>query len=654
MTDASTLERARTALRDHAWSEAYGALATLDREAALGAEDLERLAEAAWWSAHPAESVDAFERAHTAYVAEGNPERAAYVALRLVDERFTRHEAALANGWRQRAIRLLEGRPETAVNGYLELELVRASMMGGDLAEAARHATTAHEIGTRFGDRDLEAFGLVLEGALLVWQAEVEQGLSKVDEAMAAVVAGELSPFVGGNVYCVTMGTCRSVADYRRAGEWTEAAARWCERQRITGFPGVCRVYRAEVMRIRGELPRAEDEARGALDELLAFERFTDAGDGSYEIGEIRLRLGDLDGAEDAFGRANELGREPHPGMALVHLARGRVDVARATIARAMAEAHDPFTRARLLPARVEIALAAHDLADARDAADELRRLAETYGKPMLHAAAHQAVGVALTYEEDAPAAIAELRTAIRHWTEAGAPFEAAQARRWLALAYRASGDEESAALELRAAKAVFERLGARLELERCEQMLAAGGRAEAGRRVTRTFMFTDIVGSTSLIETIGDEAWEDVARWHDETLRTLIASHGGEVVHSTGDGFFAAFGDPAAAARSAVSIQQRLAEHRRKHGFAPRVRIGLHAAEATAMADDYAGLGVHEAARVGAAAEGDEIVATTSTIEGSREAFAFDVADEREVELKGLAHPVRVVSIDWRDRTGS
>ena len=648
MPETPTLERARTALDGHAWIDAYEAFASLDREGTLAAEDLERLAEAAWWSAHPPESLDAFERAYAAYAAEGDPERAASIALRLVEECYQRHEAALANGWLQRAIRLLEDRPEGVVHGYLELELARSSIIAGDLEEAATHVARAHEMGVRYGDRDLEAFGLVVDGALMVWRAMVEEGLSKVDEAMAAAVGGELTPFTGGNVYCITMGACRSVADYRRAGEWTEAVARWCERQGITGFPGVCRVYRAEVMRIRGDLPKAEDEARRALEELTAFQRLGDAAEGSYEIGEIRYRLGDLEGAEAAFGQTHELGREPHPGMSLVHLARGRVDAARATIARAMADAQDPFTRARLLPVRVEIALAAHDLADAREAADELRQIAETYGKPMLHAAAHQALGAALTYEEDAPDAIVELRTAVRNWTEADAPFEAAQARRWLAVAYRASGDEDSAALELRTARAAFERLGARLEVERCEQMLAAGERGGAGRRVTRTFMFNDILGSTSLVETLGDEAWEDVLRWHDEAIRTLIAAHRGEVVHSTGDGVFASFGEPADAATCAVAIQRRLAEHRSSHGFTPPVRIGLHAAEATAIAGDYAGLGVHQAARVGAAAEGGEILATTSTV--SDGAAGFTVTDERELSLRGLVQPVRVVSIEWRD----
>jgi class 3 adenylate cyclase len=265
----------------------------------------------------------------------------------------------------------------------------------------------------------------------------------------------------------------------------------------------------------------------------------------------------------------------------------------------------------------------------------------------MLLAAAHQALGATLTFEEDAPAAIAELRSAVRAWSGSDAPFEAAQARRWLAIAFRAGGDEASAVLELRAANDAFERLGAVRDAERCEEMIRTGDASDAGRRVVRTFMFTDIVGSTDLVRTIGDDAWEGILRWHDETLRTQIGAHRGEVVHTTGDGFFASFGDAAAAASCAVAIQRRLTDHRRRHGFAPEVRIGLHSAEATMIADDYAGLGVHEAARIGAIAEGGEILATASTVSSGSIPFGF--GDEREVELKGLDEPVHVVAIDWR-----
>ncbi|MDP9296057.1 MAG: adenylate/guanylate cyclase domain-containing protein, partial [Actinomycetota bacterium] len=426
----------------------------------------------------------------------------------------------------------------------------------------------------------------------------------------------------------------------------TEATTRWCERQAINGFPGHCRVRRAEIMRLRGAFADAEAEARRAVQELISFGDLAIAGVGFHEIGEIRLRIGDLDAAEEAFAEAHQRGNDAQPGLALLQLARGRSVAARSSIRAALADQPMALTRARLLPAQVEIALAAHDVAEAREAAEELREIASTYDAPLWHASAQQALGTVLAYEGDASGAIAELQKAVRRWTEADLPFETAQARRCLAMAHRSEGDEESAVLELQAAHATFERLGATLEAERCLEAISAGA-PRAGRRIARTFMFTDIVGSTNLLETIGDDAWEDVVRWHDETLRSAIESHRGEIVHTTGDGFFATFADAPGAAACAVAIQRKLADHRRLHGFAPQVRIGLHAAEATVMVDDYAGLGVHEAARVGALAEGGQIVVTCETVEA--EPIPYPVRNERAVSLKGIARPVRVVSVDWQ-----
>ena len=638
------LTRARQALEDHAWEDAYEGLVKADADEELAGEDLERLAWAAWWTARPKDCTDAMERAYAAHSREGNLRRAGYVALALADQYGERLQPGQASGWFQRATRLLEGQPEGVEHGYLQMALARNS---GGVEEMMRHAVATLDIGTRFGDQDLQAFGLMLQGMAHITQAQVEEGMSLIDEATVAAVGGELTPYATGVVYCMTIVICRDLADYRRAGEWTEAATRWCERQAISGFPGHCRVRRAEIIRLRGAFTEAEEEARQAVKELIAFGELPIAGVGFHEIGEIRLRMGDLDGAEDAFAQAHQRGNDAQPGLALLQLARGRIVAARSSIRAALADQPMALTRARLLPAQVEIALTAHDVTEARETAEELRDIASTYDAPLWHASAHQALGAVLTYEDDPQEAVTELRKAIRHWTDADLPFETAQARRWLALAHRAGGDEESASLELRAAHATFQRLGATLEAERCEETIRAGEKQEVGRRVARTFMFTDIVGSTNLLETIGDEAWEDVVRWHDETLRSVIESHRGDVVHTTGDGFFATFGDATAAVTSAVAIQQRLAEHRRQHGFAPQVRIGLHSAEATVVADDYAGLGVHEAARVGAIAEAGEILTTCETVEA--EGLPFTLSNERAVSLKGLEQPVRVVSVEWR-----
>jgi class 3 adenylate cyclase len=157
--------------------------------------------------------------------------------------------------------------------------------------------------------------------------------------------------------------------------------------------------------------------------------------------------------------------------------------------------------------------------------------------------------------------------------------------------------------------------------------------------------MFTDIVSSTSLVEAIGDDAWRDLVRWHDETLRARFREHGGEEVDHAGDGFFVAFPSARDAVEAARTIQRTLAEHRRMHGFAPQVRIGLHATEASRDGAAYRGRGVHEAARIGALAAAGEVLASWTTLE----AEGLDGAERREVQLKGLAQPVEVASVSWR-----
>jgi class 3 adenylate cyclase len=163
-------------------------------------------------------------------------------------------------------------------------------------------------------------------------------------------------------------------------------------------------------------------------------------------------------------------------------------------------------------------------------------------------------------------------------------------------------------------------------------------------QRVEKTFMFTDIVKSTNLLEAMGDEAWQALLRWHDDTLRSLFAAHRGTEVTATGDGFFVAFESPDEALACAVAIQRRLADQRRTQGFAPQVRIGVHAAGATQVGQNFTGRGVHEASRIAGLAEGGEILASRGTATGAR----FDVSEPRMVDIRGIAEPVAVVSVAY------
>jgi class 3 adenylate cyclase len=184
------------------------------------------------------------------------------------------------------------------------------------------------------------------------------------------------------------------------------------------------------------------------------------------------------------------------------------------------------------------------------------------------------------------------------------------------------------------------------ITVEEVDELLPWQLRGKGGtRRVEKTFMFTDIVKSTNLLEAMGDDAWQAVIRWHDEALRSLFAAHRGAEVATTGDGFFVAFESPDEALACAVAIQRRLDEQRRTQGFAPRVRIGIHASGATQVGDNFTGKGVHEASRISGLAEGDEIVASRQTAAGGR----FPISDPRAVTVKGIAEPVEVVWVEWR-----
>jgi class 3 adenylate cyclase len=634
---------ARDAASRQAWREAFDAYLNIDPER-LSAEDLEWYGEAAWWSGKLNDAVRLRERAYVAYAGAGQKVAAAGVALTLAWDESNRGAFAVAQGWFATAERQLEGEEESAVHGRIALTQASQAMFAeGNYTKAIADFERAYELARRFGDRDTQMLALVAKGRALVKIGEIEQGLELIDEGTAAAVSGELQAYSTTLVYCMTISACQDVGDFRRAAEWTEAANRWCDRLEVTGFPGACRIHRAELMRLRGDLEGAEKVAMAACDELHDFERYLTAS-GHYEIGEIRRRLGDFAAAEEAYARANELGADPQPGLALLRLAEGKLDAALAGITRALEEVEEPLARIRRLPAQVEIAVAARDLKTARAAVAELEKIVDAYeigGRraPAFDATVHVAAGRIALAEGDMDEAVLRLRQARDEWREVGAPFETAQSRVLLGVAFRRQGDEHAATSELDAAHAAFERIGAKADAQRTAELL--------GRQQTRrTFLFTDIVGSTRLLETLGNDKWRKLLGRHNELLEEQIANCGGEVVQQTGDGFFATFATPRAALEAAIAIQRALAAEI----VAPDVRIGAHTGDAfqnDGTSNPYGGEAVHLAARIGAAAGAGEILASWETVEGA--GSGFRTSSPRSEALKGFEEPVDVISVDWR-----
>jgi ATP/maltotriose-dependent transcriptional regulator MalT len=319
--------------------------------------------------------------------------------------------------------------------------------------------TTA--LGQRLGSADLLALGLETRGRALLAAGRVEEGVGLLDEAMCSVVAGELQPLFTGWVYCHVIAACWELADLRRAGEWTDAAMRWCqELSTTTLYQGLCRIHRVEIATLRGRWAEAEAEARRTCEELLAYEPHF-AGEAFYAVGELHRRRGDLSAAEAAFARAHELGAGPQPGLALVQLARGRTAAAAAALRLALAGRGSRLGRMRLLAAQVEVALAAGDPDTAAAATAELESTAERFGSPALYAAAATARGTLRLTAGDLDGALASLRRALALWQKLDAPWEAAHVRVHLAAAFGRAGDEAGARLELQVAQRTFQRLGA-------------------------------------------------------------------------------------------------------------------------------------------------------------------------------------------------
>ncbi|MDP8930889.1 MAG: hypothetical protein M3O70_20540, partial [Actinomycetota bacterium] len=528
------LEAGRAALKRHAWQEAFDVLSEADRSGSLPAEGLRLLADAAWWSGHPDVVIDALERAYAAYSTQEDHSAAAMAAFRLAEQHSMRMAYPVAMAGMGRAERLAEELPDSPVHGWLAWMRGLLSWSRGDIEEAFRQYDNAIEIGRRTGEPNLHGMSLQDKGHLLCSQGNVAEGLPMIDEAMVAAVGGEMEPTAAGYVYCGMIGICSRLADYGRAAEWTAATSRWCERYSITGFPGICRVHRAQLMTFRGEWAKAEEEARTAVEELPRFNLYPGLGYANYEIGEVRRRMGDLSEAEEAYTRSHQYGHSPHPGLSLVWLAQGKVDAAATGIRQALAEAADDrLSRLKLLVALAEIAIAADDVDGAASAADEVHAICDEYQTPARRAVAAYVRGMVRLAQGDEKTALSDLTAARRAWMEAGAPYEAAQACVLLARALLALENREGAVLEARAARDAFERLGAHRAAEEAgailRELASSGGQAE---RVRRAFMFTDIVKSTDLLGVIGDDAWEDLLTWHDLKLQSLFGSHGGEVVH--------------------------------------------------------------------------------------------------------------------------
>jgi DNA-binding CsgD family transcriptional regulator len=471
MTAVDAVERARALCAQGAWSAAHEALSGADSAAPLQVEDLELLATSAYMLGRDDEYSQHLGRVHQLYLDAGDPLRAARAAFWNGMDLMMRGETGRGSGWLGRAQRLLDAETQDcAERGYLLLPLAFQRENAGDLDGAIAAMADATAIAERFGDRTLFAIAVNVHGHLLVRAGRVVEGLGLLDEAMVALTTGELSPIARGIVYCSVIRGCQEAFEPRRAQEWTDALARWCQGQPdMVAFSGRCHVHRAEIMQLKGAWSDALEEARSAERRAERGNHRNALAEAAYVQGEVHRLRGELGAAEEAYRDASRYGREPHPGLALLRLSQGKVEAAATAIRRVLDETSAPPERARLLPACAEIMIAAGDLDAARRACEELAEIAAGYEVGILGAIVAQTQGAVELAAGEARTALPALRFAWRVWEEIEAPYEAARVRELMGAACRALGDEDAAALELDAARRAFVALGAAPDVARLD-----------------------------------------------------------------------------------------------------------------------------------------------------------------------------------------
>ncbi len=491
------LAQGRESFHKQAWGTAFSDFTAANKETQLEPEDLVLLAQTALLIGKEVEGADVLARAHQAFLGRGATQFAAHCAFWLGFSLLLRGEAAKGSGWLSRAGRLLDGKPECAVNGYLLLAEAYRTFHAGDASAAHDLFAQAFAIGERFGERDLVTLALQGQGRALIRQGKITRGVALLDEAMVAVTAGEVSPLNAGGVYCSVLDACSEIFDLHRAQEWTTALDDWCASQPdLVPYRGHCMVRRAELLLLHGSWPQALQTAQQASEWLSLPTPRPDAGGAFYQVGEILRLGGKFVESEEAYQEASRLYRCPGPGLAQLRLAQGRIDAAGSMILRLVQEVHETGPRAKVLAARAEIALAAKDVAAAGAAAEELESIAARWDIPFLWALYARTRGAVLLAAGQPSDAFTQLTRSWSLWREFPAPYEAARTQVLIAQACRHMGDEENALLELRAACDTFRRLGAQVDLSHAETLLAKPAVHPAGPLTEREVEVLKLVAS--------------------------------------------------------------------------------------------------------------------------------------------------------------
>lgn len=457
---ASVLERARTAYRSGDWVTARDGFATArDGEAATG-RDLRALASCEWWLGRQESCLEILESAFRLLDSGGDEAAAAEAALVVALVRLTRGELTVGTAWARRAHRTLAELPDSAAHAYDVYLTASMDLDGTGTLWPAESVSRMQELAAALRAPAVSALCAVVSGMHAIRAGRPAEGFAQLDEAMLCVVSDELDAEWAGDILCTTIHVCHELADFRRMADWTRAAEAWCaSRGTDVVYAGVCRVHRLELQSASGEWDAAEAALQRACDDLASDHPWV-AGDGWYQLGEIRRLRGDAAGAHDAYARARACGVDPVPGEALLALEAGDAQLAAAMITTSL-ERRDRMGRVRLLRPGIQIALAGGHAPRAEQLLDELETDAGDFGSDGFRAWAAHARGMVMVAAGDADGAISRLHAALDLFRRLRQPWEQANVLSWLASAHELRDDDTLAAQLREQAAAIFERLGA-------------------------------------------------------------------------------------------------------------------------------------------------------------------------------------------------
>lgn len=472
--DTGPLVRARKAFEQGDWNLSLSTFSEADHIEALSAPDLERVAWCFLNLGRPGDAIPWLERTAAAHSLASDSVGAARAAVLLCQVHLEGRRATIAHGWRQRAKSLLAGVGPCREVAQFEWVTGRLALADGDFENALQHAETALSMARAIDDPDLEAVALIYLGHVCIARGEVQRGLALHDEAGAAVLGGQVAPWFAGLVYCGLIYICQNRGDWPRAAQWTEAFGRWSERSPTTIFPAVCRLHRAEVLALRGELATAHVELTEVKNELEISAPWA-VGDAERLYGEVLRAHGDLNGAEQAYRRAQVVGWDSCPGWAELLIERNDSAAAVRALEKAVEDPSWPCRqRRRILFAALSRALAlSGDSARAKEILNRALSIEDGEITPVQHGALERARAEIAAADGQLDDAIQILRATLRFWREIDALLEIATLHERLAELLLRSGDIDGARMELDAAEAQWKSVGATTRANRCTERRA-------------------------------------------------------------------------------------------------------------------------------------------------------------------------------------